>query len=147
MKLFDWVSEVKTKKRKWDSFSESEQKTFSPYMIHRFLSMNQNYIEIVNDFQKYWSLEPKQVYEFYWDVLPNKRSFDRYIKNTKKDRFGSSGIIKDTEWVIDILCKYFQESKNHINEYLYLIADSELKTILEMYGTDPKQIKKLKLEK
>mgnify|MGYP001355089303 CR=1 FL=1 len=50
------------------------------------------------------------------------------------------------DWVIDILCKYFQESKNHVSEYLYLIAKSELKTILEMYGTDPKQIKKLKLE-
>lgn len=138
MKLFDWVNEVKTKKRKWESFSESDHKTFSPYMIHRFLSMNQNYTEIVNDFQKYWSLEPREVYKFYCDVLPNKRSFDKYIKAKKEDSY--------PDWVIDLLCKYFQESKSHISEYLYLIESSELKSILEMYGTDPKQIKKLKLE-
>ena len=139
MKLFDWVNEVKTKKRKWNSFSETEQKTFSSYMVHRFLSMNQNYIGIVNDFQKYWSLKPREVYKFYCDVLPKKRVFDRYIKAKKEETYPG--------WVIDILCKYFQESKNHISEYLYLMESSELKTILELYGTDPKQIKKLKLEK
>jgi len=137
MTLFDWVNEVKTKKRKWDSFSDSDKKTFSPYMIHRFLSMNQNYVELVNDFQKYWTLESRDVYKFYCDVLPNKRSFDKYIKAKKVENYPS--------WVIDILCKYFNESKSHIEEYLYLIEKSELQTILEMYGTEPKEIKKLKL--
>ena len=137
MTLFDWVNEVKTKKRKWDTFSDADKKTFSPYMIHRFLSMNQNYVELVNDFQKYWTLEPREVYKWYCDVLPNKRSFDKYIKAKKVESYPN--------WVIDILCKYFNESKSHIEEYLYLIEKSELKTILEMYGTEPKEIKKLKL--
>ena len=139
MTLFDWVNEVKTKKRKWNSFSESEQKTFSPYMIHRFLSMNQNYIELVNDFQKYWTLEPKDVYKWYCDILPNKRSFDKYIKAKKKETY--------PDWVMDILCKYFNESKAHITDYLLLISKEELNDILKMYGTDPKELKKLKLEK
>ena len=139
MTLFDWVTEIKTKKRKWNTFSVTEQKTFSPYMVHRFLSMNQNYVELVNDFQKYYTLEPKQVYEFYKEVIPKKRSFDKYIKAKKEETY--------PEWVIEILCEYFKESKNHIIEYLYLMEKSELRTILEMYGTDSKQIKKLKLEK
>jgi len=136
MTLFDWVTEIKTKKRNWDTFSTTDQKTFSPYMVHRFLSMNQNYVELVNDFQKYYKLEPKQVYDFYKEVIPKKRSFDKYIKGKKEGNY--------PEWVVDILCTYFQESKNHITEYLYLIEKSELHTILEMYGTDSKQIKKLK---
>ena len=137
MTLFDWVNEVKTKKRKWDSFSDTDKKTFSPYMIHRFLSMNQNYVELVNEFQKYWTLEPRDVYKWYCDILPNKRSFDKYIKAKKVENYPN--------WVIDILCKYFNESKSHIEEYLYLMEKSELQTILEMYGTEPKEIKKLKL--
>jgi len=137
MTLFDWVNEVKTKKRKWDTFSDADKKTFSPYMIHRFLSMNQNYVELVNDFQKYWSLEPREVYKWYCDVLPNKRSFDKYIKAKKVDSYPS--------WVMDILCKYFNESKAHISDYLLLINKEELSTILKMYGTDPKELKKLKL--
>ena len=139
MTLFDWVNEVKTKKRKWSSFSDTDKKTFSPYMVHRFLSMNQNYVELVNDFQKYWSLESREVYKWYCDVLPNKRSFDRYIKAKKKETY--------PDWVMDILCKYFNESKAHIDEYLYLISKEELNNILSMYGTDPKELKKLKLEK
>ena len=137
MTLFDWVNEVKTKKRKWDTFSDADKKTFSPYMIHRFLSMNQNYVELVNDFQKYWSLEPREVYKWYCDVLPNKRSFDKYIKAKKVENYPS--------WVIDTLCKHFKESKAHIEDYLQLMDKLELKTILEMYGTEPKEIKKLKL--
>ena len=63
MKLFDWVNEVKTKKRKWESFSESEQKTFSPYMIHRFLSMNSDWITTIADLQPYTErLKPEQLY-------------------------------------------------------------------------------------
>ena len=139
MTLFDWVTEIKTKKRKWNTFSVTEQKTFSPYMIHRFLSMNQNYIELVNDFQKYWTLEPKDVYKWYCDILPNKRSFDKYIKAKKKETY--------PDWVMDILCKYFNESKAHITDYLLLISKEELNDILKMYGTDPKELKKLKLEK
>ncbi len=137
MTLFDWVNEVKTKKRKWNTFTDVEKKTFSPYMVHRFLSMNQNYVELVNDFQKYWSLEPREVYKWYCDVLPNKRSFDRYIKAKKVENYPN--------WVVDILCKHFKESKAHIEDYLQLIDKFELKTILEMYGTEPKEIKKLKL--
>ena len=137
MTLFDWVNEVKTKKRDWDTFSDVDKKTFSPYMIHRFLSMNQNYVELVNDFQKYWTLEPRDVYKWYCDVLPNKRSFDKYIKAKKVETYPN--------WVIDILCKHFTESKAHIEDYLQIMDKSELKTILEMYGTDPKEIKKLKL--
>ena len=66
----------------------------------------------------------------------------------EKSQKGKKGKKEETypDWVIEILCKYFQESKNHVSEYLYLIAKSELKTILEMYGTDPTQRKKLKLE-
>tara|TARA_B100000131_G_scaffold252591_1_gene246427 strand:+ start:750 stop:1181 length:432 start_codon:yes stop_codon:yes gene_type:complete len=137
MTLFDWVNEVKTKKRKWESFSESDHKTFSPYMIHRFLSMNQDYIQISNDIQKYWLVDAKEIYEFYCEVLPKHRTFDKYIKAKKTEKY--------PDWVIDILCKYFNESKAHIEEYLYLIEKSELKNILEMYGTEPKEIKKLKL--
>ena len=137
MTLFDWVNEVKTKKRKWDTFSDADKKTFSPYMIHRFLSMNQNYVELVNDFQKYWTLEPRDVYKWYCDVLPNKRSFDKYIKAKKVENYPS--------WVFDILCKHFTESKVHIEDYLQIMDKSELKTILEMYGTEAKEIKKLKL--
>ena len=44
MTLFKWIDELFTKKRPWDSFSEEEQKKFSPFMVNRYLSMNNDYL-------------------------------------------------------------------------------------------------------
>ena len=46
MNLFKWIDELFTKKRPWDSFSEEEQKKFSPFMVNRYLSMNNDYLPI-----------------------------------------------------------------------------------------------------
>ena len=135
MTLFDWVNEVKTKKRNWDTFTDADKKTFSPYMIHRFLSMNQNYVELVNDFQKYWSLESREVYKWYCDVLPRGKRFNRYIKGKGKKKYDSE--------LIDILVKYFECSKLQVKEYMELMSKEDKKEILVMYGKDEKTIKRL----
>ncbi len=44
--------------------------------------------------------------------------------------------------MIYFLCKHFECNKKHATEYIELIDKQELKDILEMYGTDKKQIKK-----
>ena len=68
-------------------------------------------------------------------MLPKGKRFNKYIKG-KKDK-------KYDDWLIELLKKYFGESKNHIKEYLELISKEELVSILEKYGTDPKQIKNI----
>ena len=44
---------LKDKKVKCDSLSELDRKSFSPYMINRFLSMNMDFVELINEFQKF----------------------------------------------------------------------------------------------
>ena len=63
MTIFDWVNQILVTKRPWDSFKEDEQKKFSPFIINRFLSMDKDFIEVVNLFQKYsiGLLEPREV--------------------------------------------------------------------------------------
>ena len=41
------------------------------------------------------------------------------------------------------MCKYYEISKEQVSEYIQLINKEELKYILEIYGTDKKQIKRL----
>ena len=53
MTIIDWINQVLVHKKSWDSFDESEQKTFSPYILNRFLSMDKEFIEVVNYFQRY----------------------------------------------------------------------------------------------
>ena len=139
MKIFDWLNQINYYKKSWDSFTENEQKTFSVFIINRWLSMDDDLIEAVNFFQKYsiGLLQPREVYKWYCDILPKQKRFNKYVKGKKSNKY--------PDWVINIFCKYFECSKKEAIEYLYLINKSEIKDILEKYGTDPKEIKKIKV--
>ena len=67
MTVFDWINQILVHKKHWNDFTEDEQKKFSPFIINRFLSMDKEFIEIVNMFQKYsiGTLNSKEIYEFY----------------------------------------------------------------------------------
>ena len=62
--IFDHIANITWKKRSWSSMSELDQKSFSPYLINRWLSMNPDLIEIVDMFQQYTigPLNKKHVY-------------------------------------------------------------------------------------
>ena len=59
--LFDHIKQVTNVQNQlyWDELSESDKKTWSNYMVHRFLSMKADWIEVVNEIQQYWELKPK----------------------------------------------------------------------------------------
>ena len=137
MTIFDWIGQILVDKKSWDSFNESEQKTFSPFIINRWLSMDEEFIEVVNYFQKYaiGTLEPREVYKWYSDFLPKGKRFNKYIKGKKDKKY-------DKE-LINILTNHFECSKLHIEEYLEFLSRDDIKNILEKYGTDNKKIRKL----
>ena len=87
MTIFDWINQMLVTKKHWDEFTEDEQKKFSPFIINRWLSMDKDFIEFVNVFQKYaiGTLEPREVYKWYCDILPKGKRFNKYIKG-KKDK-------------------------------------------------------------
>tara|TARA_B100001113_G_C20552796_1_gene381178 strand:+ start:84 stop:503 length:420 start_codon:yes stop_codon:yes gene_type:complete len=137
MTVIDWMNQLLVYKKPWDSFSESEQKKFSPFIVNRFLSMDKEFIEVVNYFQKYsiGTLEPKEVYKWYCDFLPKGKRFNKYIKGKKSKKYD--------DWLIKLLCIHYECSKLQVSEYLELLDKNELRSILEMYGTEEKQIKKV----
>ena len=137
MTIIDWMNQLLVHKKHWDDFTEDEQKRFSPFIINRWLSMDKDFIEIVNVFQKYsfGTLEPREVYKWYCDILPKGKRFNKYIKSRIDKKY-------DIE-LINVLLNYFECSKLQVQEYLELIDEQELKFILEMYGKDKKTIKRL----
>ena len=137
MTIFDWVNNILVSKKHWNDFTEDEQKKFSPFIINRWLSMDKDFLEIVNFFQKYsiGTLESREVYRWYCDVLPRGKRFNKYIKGKKSKKYD-----KD---LTKILINHFECSKLHAHEYIELISKEELKEILEMYGNDKKTIKRL----
>ena len=137
MTIIDWMNQLLVHKKNWDEFTESDQKKFSPFIINRWLSMDKEFIEIVNVFQKYaiGTLESREVYKWYCNILPRGKRFNKYIKGKKDKKYNKE--------LIDILSKHFECSKLQIKDYLELIDKEEIKYILQMYGLDKKTIKRL----
>ena len=85
MTIIDWINQILVHKKPWDSFNESDQKAFSPFIINRWLSMDEEFIEVVIYFQKYaiGTLEPVEVYKWYSRILPSGKRYNKYIKSKK----------------------------------------------------------------
>ena len=116
--LFQHLSGLKESKTSWDSLSVMDKKTFEPFMVNRFLSMNMGLLELVNELQKFTigQLSPRDVYKMYLDFLPKKRSFDKYIK----------GKIPMCWGILQSTTQYHKEKSETILKYL-------VKTILLKY--------------
>ena len=141
--LFDHITHITQHQTKgyWDSLNETEKKQWSNYMIHRFISMKMEYVEVANEFQRY-KLKPKDLYKLYSNVLPKKKEWLRYVKGKKT--------MKYEKWVVEIVAKHYESSLSEAREYLDVFYSTEqnkanLKTILQKYGSDTKEIKKLNL--
>jgi|TARA_S200002703_G_C3792120_1_gene244462 hypothetical protein len=136
MNLFSWIDELFVKKRAWDSFSAEDQKKFSPFMVNRYLSMNNDFLPIINHFQKL-TIEVMPigvVYKFYCSLLPKKKTYLRYLSGKKT---------KTNEKVVPFIQKYFEVSKLQASEYYNLMTTDELKLLLKQYGKTDKEIKKM----
>ena len=137
MTIIDWMNQLLVHKKHWDEFTEEERKKFSPFIINRWLSMDKEFLEIVNFFQKYsiGTLEPREVYKWYCNMLPKGKRFNKYIKGKKDKKYNTE--------LIDIMVINFECSKSQVKDYLDLIAKDELIEILEKYGMNEKTIKRL----
>ena len=131
--IFDWLNEISSNKRPWSSFNNEDRESFNPYMINRFISMKENYIDFVNTIQKY-SINKESLYNYYCQLIPKRKTFFRYIK-PKKNTLNSN--------LITILAKHFKVSKREIKDSYHLIGKDYSKIILQNIGIDDKQIKKL----
>ena len=144
--LFDHLNAICDKKdpKYWDTLDESERKTWSNYMILRFLSMKPEWIELIADIQPYLQeVPPKAMYLCLIGLIPKTRAFLKYMKPASSEKY--------EDWIIELICKYYNVSKLQAEEYYLILhqttsGKTHIKEIAEAYGTDPKQITKLKLK-
>ena len=133
--IFDHLAGITFKKTKWEDLTESDQKSFSPYLINRWLSMSPQLIEIVDMFQHYTigPLSKEHVYKLYYDILPKGKFFTKYIKGKKSDKYNKE--------LISFLAKHYQVSKSESEEYISLLSKDEISAICKKYGKTDKEIK------
>ena len=138
--LFDHLSGLTYDKVSWESLTEADRKSFSAFMINRWLSMNLNFIEIVNEFQQYTigQLDPREVYKLYLEFLPKQKQFNKYIKGKKEDRYNPA--------LVDLISKHFLVSLDEASEYIDMYQNTSintLKEIIKKYGKTDKEVSAL----
>ena len=94
--LFDHIKQITDVQNPnyWDEISDDDKKSWSNYMVNRFLSMKPEWIELVNELQKY-NLEPKELYKLYTNVLPKGKQWLKYIKGRNDMNY--------PEWLINVV--------------------------------------------
>jgi hypothetical protein len=135
--IFQHLSGIKEKKESWASLSDMDKKSFSPFIINRWLSMNLDLLSIVNILQKYTIgfLSARDVYKVYLDFLPKKKTFDKYIKGSKSSKYNKE--------VLEYLSKWYGVSQREVTEYLEILPKGDVMDILMKYGLTEKESKKL----
>lgn len=131
--VFDWVKEINTKKSPIDSFSTEDWDQWNSYVVHRVLSMNPDYLSLVNEVQKLPPDNKKQIYSIYKEYIPKNNKWSKYVKSTVKPRN------KD---LIELLKGYYQLSSREVKEYIYMLDNEEILRILSKMGVNQKDAKK-----
>ncbi len=135
--LFDHLSGIREKKISWDSLSEMDKKSFTPFVINRWLSMDLDLLTIVNELQKYTigTLTSKDVYKLYHDFLPKQKSYDKYIKSKKEGKYNKK--------LLEHLSQWYKVSQREVIDYLEILSNEEIITTLTKFGIEKKEAKKL----
>ena len=102
-------------------------------MIHRFVSQNTDYVEVVNLVQEIPPQEKTMIYNIYREFIPKNNKWNKYIKSTVK---------KKNPELIEHLRDHFKCSSREVNEYLILLDTTEISRILTDRGLDNKRNKK-----
>jgi hypothetical protein len=134
MTLFNWLNQITYEKQPWNSFTEEDKKSFEPYMIHRFLSMNPEYIEFVNLVQTFPYTDKEKTYNIYLYMIPKNKMFLKYIKSSKKTK---------QEKLLKHIASYYECSLGEAEEYIDILRESGVKNILNQLGIEEKEQKKL----
>ena len=143
--LFDHISAItKTKNPNyWNTLSDNDKKTFNNYMIIRYMSMVDGWMEIISELQPYiQDLPPQMLYIVLSDILPTYKPFIKYIRGEKVENYES--------WLVDLFTNHYSVSKKEVDIYLKILyiddtGKHHIKEICQMYGVDEKKIKSLKL--
>ena len=131
MNPFDHIKNLHTKKRIWDDFNDEEKKSFNVFIINKALSMNPNYLGIVNMVQNFTGLNQilsqKEVFNLYYSLLPNKFRFYKWIKGEKNK--------KDKEKA-EYLAIHFKVSTREAYDYLKVLDKKTINKIIKNYKHD-----------
>ena len=132
--IFGWLNEITVQKSPPESFSPKSWDNWNSYMVHRFLSMNRYYIDIVNYVQKMNPQSKKEIYTIYKEMIPRKKLWLKYLKKESKT---------NTKKISEYIGEYMEVGLREANDYISILGKERIKNILHSMGIEDKEIKKI----
>lgn len=119
MNIFDHLKNITTNKGEYLG-----DEGWNNWMINRYLSMDQNYCEVVNFVQKNtWQMKGEYLYNLYKDLIPKQYVYLKYIKATNAKKYN--------EDELEAVQQYFEVSKKEAKEYIDMLPKDEIKSITQ----------------
>lgn len=145
-KLFDHLNAITAEQdpNYFDKLTEEDVKSWSNFMINRFLSMKPEWVELIASIQPLTqTLEPAQMYKLYINILPKGKQYLKYIKGKAEDKY--------EQFLIDLIKKEYDCSERQAIEYIEVLYSTRegrenIKYVCEKYAIPKKEITKLKLK-
>ena len=125
--LFEWLNEITLYKTAPEDISQDSWDKWNSYMIHRYVSMNMDYIDVVNYVQKVNPQSKKQIYSIYREMLPKRKVYLKYVKNQNK---------RNNKELAEYIADYLECSLGEADEYIDLLQDIGVRDILWPLGVD-----------
>lgn len=144
--LFDHIKAITSEQdpNYFDKLGDDDLKTWSNFMINRFLSMNPDWIELVSTILPFTqTMDPKDVYKLYINIIPKGKYYLNYVKGKKSAEY--------EDFIVELVKKEYSCSEKQAEDYLDILYSTKegrehIKYVCEKYGTEKKLISKLKLK-
>ncbi len=118
--LFDHLNAITKDQdpKYFDNLSEEDKKTWSNYMIHRFLSMNFDFVDIIAEFQPLTqTMEPKMFYLLMIGIIPKGKYYLRYIRGKSEET--------SDEKIVELLQIEYNCSKSTAIDYYNILKNKK----------------------
>jgi hypothetical protein len=145
-KLFDHINAITTEQdpNYFDKLSEEDIKSWSNFMINRFLSMKPEWVELIATILPLTqTLEAKEMYKLYINIIPKGKYYLKYIKGKREEKYES--------FLVDLIKKEYDCSEIQSMDYIEILYSTRggrenIKFICDKYAIDKKEVTKLKLK-
>ncbi|CAB4143304.1 Bacteriophage clamp loader A subunit [uncultured Caudovirales phage] len=145
-KLFDHLIALTAEQDPYyfNKLTEEDKKSWSNFMINRFLSMKPEWVELIASIQPLTqTLEPEQMYKLYINILPKGRQYLKYTKGKSEDKY--------EQFLVELIKKEYDCSERQAIEYIEVLYSTRegrenIQYICERYAVPKREIAKLKLK-
>jgi len=132
--IWGWLNEITLYKTPVQEISEKSWEKWNTFMICRYLSMDIDYIDIVNYVQKINPQSKKQIYTIYKEMIPKKKVYLKYVKNENK---------KNYKELAEYIADYLECGLGEADEYIPILQEHGIRGILWKMGVEEEETEKL----